>query len=41
MLTFILNFYLAHGALGIARVRDYRTETNAGNENVGYQGCNI
>jgi hypothetical protein len=23
------------------RVGDYRTETNAGNENVGYQGCNL
>jgi hypothetical protein len=23
------------------RVRDYRTESNAGNENVGYQGCSL
>lgn len=37
----MLGLFCVNGALGTVRVGDCRIVTNAGNYNVGYQGCNF
>lgn len=42
LLFFSAMVYIVwNGALGTVRVGDCRIVTNAGNYNVGYQGCNF